>query len=337
MHNIKYYIVYPTPMPSEQELLDRILNILKFKSKGMTITEISHVTNIHRNSIAKYLQVLLASGKVDVQLIGNAKVYTLSRRLPINSMLHCSPDLIVLLNQDRRIIQVNDKYLKYFNLDENDILNREINNPAIPVISDEIILPLIDRSIENGEVCSKETTYAYDGKLYYFFVKYVPLVLDGGEHGLILIIKDFTEEKKIKDALTENEEKFKNLFNNANDSLFLYEITANQDIGKLIEVNDTACNKLNYTRNEFFQMEFCEIFNSEFHCQHSAIETNPTENYHSIYEGMQVKKDGTTFPIEASAHVFSLQDKLVVLYVIRDISERKNVENSLNRTYAVVR
>ncbi len=150
MHNIKYYIVYPTPMPSEQELLDRILNILKFKSKGMTITEISHVTNIHRNSIAKYLQVLLASGKVDVQLIGNAKVYTLSRRLPINSMLHCSPDLIVLLNQDRRIIQVNDKYLKYFNLDENDILNREINNPAIPVISDEIILPLIDRSIENG-------------------------------------------------------------------------------------------------------------------------------------------------------------------------------------------
>ncbi|WP_165077235.1 PAS domain S-box protein [Methanogenium sp. MK-MG] len=316
-------------MPSEQELLDRILNILKFKSKGMTITEISHVTNIHRNSIAKYLQVLLASGKVDVQLIGNAKVYTLSRRLPINSMLHCSPDLIVLLNQDRRIIQVNDKYLKYFNLDENDILNREINNPEIPVISDEAIFPLIDRSIENGEICSKEITYAYDGKRYYFFVKYIPLVLEGGEHGLILIIKDFTEEKKIKDALTENEDKFRNLFNNVNDSVFLYEITDNQEIGKLIEVNDTACNKLSYTRDEFFQMEFGEIFNSEYHRQNSTIETNLAENYHSIYEGMQVKKDGTTFPIEASAHVFSLQERLVSLYVIRDISERKNVENCL--------
>ena len=316
-------------MPSEQELLDRILNILKFKSKGMTITEIAHVTNIHRNSIAKYLQILLASGKVDVQLIGNAKVYTLSRRLPINSVIHCSPDLIILLNQERRIIQVNDKYLDYFDLDEKDILNREINTLNIPIISEETIYPLIDISIEKGEVCSKEITYSYNGNNYYFFVKYVPLVLEGGEHGLVLMIKDFTEEKRIKDALTENEEKFKNLFNNANDSIFLYEITDNQRIGKLIEVNDTACNKLNYTRNEFFQMEFCEIFNSEFDRQNCSIETDLAENYHSIYEEIQVKKDGTTFPVETSAHVFSLQDRLVVLYIIRDISGRKNAENCL--------
>ena len=328
-HKFKYHIVYSTPMPGEQELLDRILNILKFKSKGMTITEIAHVTNIHRNSIAKYLQILLASGKVDVQLIGNAKVYTLSRRLPINSVIHCSPDLIILLNQERRIIQVNDKYLEYFDLDENDILNREINALNIPIISEETIYPLIDISIEKGEVCSKEITYSHNGNNYYFFVKYVPLVLEGGEHGLVLMIKDFTEEKRIKDALTENEEKFKNLFNNANDSIFLYEITDNQRIGKLIEVNDTACNKLNYTRNEFFQMEFCEIFNSEFDRQNCSIETDLAENYHSIYEEIQVKKDGTTFPVETSAHVFSLQDRLVVLYIIRDISERKNAENCL--------
>ena len=89
-------------MPGDQELLDRILNILKFKSKGMTITEIAHQTSIHRNSIAKYLQVLLASGKVDEHLVGNAKVYTISRRLPINKILHCSPDLILLLNEEPR-------------------------------------------------------------------------------------------------------------------------------------------------------------------------------------------------------------------------------------------
>lgn len=316
-------------MPGEQELLDRILNILKFKSKGMTITEISHVTNIHRNSIAKYLQVLLASGKVDVQLIGNAKVYTLSRRLPINSMLHCSPDLIILLNQNRKIIQVNDKYLKYFDLDEKNVLNKEISHPAIPVISEENLLPLIDNSIENGEKCCREIMYTYQGRSYYFLIKYIPSVLEDGEHGLIIIIKDFTEEKKIRDALTENEEKFKNLFHNANDSIFLYDITDDQRIGSLIEVNDTACNKLQYTRDEFFQMEFSEIFNSEFHRPESSIETGLAENYHSIYSGTQVKKDGTRLPVEASAHVFSLNDKLVVLYIIRDISERKNAEKCL--------
>lgn len=316
-------------MPSDQELLDRILNILRFKTKGMTITEISHVTNIHRNSIAKYLQVLLASGKVDVQLIGNAKVYTTSRRLPINSMLHCSPDLIILLNKDHRIIQVNDKFLKFFDLEEKNVVNKEVTDRAIPVISQENLLPLIDNSIESGERACKEIMYTHQGKSCYFLIKYVPSILENGGHGLVIIIKDFTEEKRIRDALTENEEKFKNLFHNMNDSIFLYDITDEQSIGQLIEVNDTACKKLQYTRNEFFQMEFCEIFHSESHGPNCSIENGLAENYHSIYGGIQIKKDGTPFPVEASAHVFSLNDRLVVLYIIRDISDRKSAENNL--------
>ncbi len=328
-HTFKYDVVYPTTMPSDQELLDRILNILRFKSKGMTITEISHVTNIHRNSIAKYLQILLASGKVDVQLIGNAKVYTTSRRLPINSMLHCSPDLIVLLNQDHKIIQVNDKYLKYFGLDENDVVNKDVSDRKIPVISQENLFPLIEKSIESGERTCTEILYAHEDKNCHFLIQYVPSILENGGHGLIIIIKDFTEEKRIRDALTENEEKFSNLFHNVNDSIFLYDITDDQNIGNLIEVNETACKKLQYSRNEFFQMEFCEMFHSESHGANCTIESGLAENYHSIYRGIQMKKDGTAFPAEASAHVFSLQDKLVVLYVIRDISERENAENNL--------
>jgi|GEM_PF-6571183 len=316
-------------MPGEQELLDRILNILKFKSKGMTITEISHVTSIHRNSIAKYLQVLLASGKVDVQLIGNAKVYTISRRLPITSMLECSPDLVILLNQERRIIQVNDKYLQYFGLDDKEILNKDIYDLKIPIISDDTYFSLIDSSIENGEKHCTEITYTYDSTDYYFFLKFVPLVLEGGEHGLLVIIKDFTEEKRIKDSLTENEEKFKNLFHNANDSIFLYEIADDQRIGTLLEVNDTACRKLNYTRDEFFRMQFQDIFHAESNGSNGTIEPDLAENYHAIYEGLLVKKDGTSFPVEASAHVFTLKDRLVALYVNRDISERKKAEKCL--------
>lgn len=316
-------------MPGEQELLHRIQNILKFKPKGMTITEISHVTGIHRNSIAKYLQILLASGKVDVQLVGNAKVYTTSRRLPITSMLQCTTDLVILLNEEREVIQVNRNYLEFFGLDEKALLNRNICEVNFPVLSEESLFPLINSSIEEGERQSKEITYEYNNSYFYFFVKYIPSVLDGGEHGLIIIIKDFTEEKMIRDALIEHEEKFKILFNNANDSIFLYEITNGQHIGPLIEVNDTACNELNYSREEFFSKTFNEIFQSEFHAKNCITETELAENYHSIYEGTQAKKDGTTFPVEASAHVFSLNDRLVVLYVMRDISERKNAENRL--------
>jgi len=316
-------------MPGEQELLDKILNILKFKSKGMTITEISHSTNIHRNSIAKYLQVLLASGKVDEHLIGNAKVYTISRRLPVSKMLQCSPDLIILLNQDRKIIQVNDKYLQYFSLDENAILNKVINDLEIPIISDTELGSLIDDSFENGEKFCKEIIYTYDNTTYNFFLMFVPSVLEGGEQGLLVIIKDFTEAKRMKDSLTEHEEKFQNLFNNANDSIFLYEITENQRIGELIEVNDTACKKLRYSREELFGKEFSEIFHAPPNGVNETLEPELAENYHSIYEGILVRKDGILLPVEASSHVFTLKDRLVVLSVHRDISERKKAEECI--------
>ncbi|WP_319642278.1 PAS domain S-box protein [Methanovulcanius yangii] len=316
-------------MPGEQELLDKILNILKFKAKGMTITEISHSTNIHRNSIAKYLQVLLASGKVDEHLIGNAKVYTISRRLPISKMLQFSPDLILLLNQGGKIIQVNDKYLQYFNLKEQDILNKFIDELTIPIISDTELVPLIEACIENGEKTCKEITYTYDETTYNFFLMFVPSVLEGGDHGLIVIIKDFTEEKRMRDCLTENEEKFKNLFNNANDAIFLYEITDTRRIGALIEVNDTACRKLHYSRDELFGKKFPEIFRAPSNVSDDAIEPDLAENYHSIYEGILVRKDGISFPVEASSHVFTLKDRLVVLSVHRDISERKKAEKCI--------
>ncbi len=316
-------------MPGEQELLDKILNILKFKSKGMTITEISHNTNIHRNSIAKYLQVLLASGKVDEHLIGNAKVYTVSRRLPVSKMLQCSPDLIILLNQDRKIIQVNNKYLQYFNLEEKEILSKGIDDLTIPLIGDTELVSLIDGSLENGEKFCKEITYTYDNTAYNFFLMFVPSVLEGGEHGLLVIIKDFTEEKRMKESLTENEEKFQYLFNNANDSIFLYEITENQRIGELIEVNDTACKKLHYSREELFQKEFSEIFHTNSNGFGDTIEPNLAENYHSIYEGILVRKDGIPLPVEASSHVFTLKDRLVVLSVNRDISEREKAEKCI--------
>ncbi|WAI00963.1 PAS domain-containing protein [Methanogenium organophilum] len=316
-------------MPGEQEMLDRIQNVLKFKSRGMTITEISHVTSTHRNSIAKYLQILLALGKVDLRVIGNAKVYTLSHRIPVSSLLNCSPDLIVLLNQERKIVQANDSYLKFFHYNANDVLNQEIYEKTFPIISDKSLIPFIDNSFEKGDIDSIKMNLTHDNKKYDFFIKYIPSALEGGDYGLIIIIKDITEEKRIQDELIKNETKFQNLLHNANDSIFLYEITDALRIGSLIDVNDTACKQLCYTRDELFRTEFDDIFNAKFHDETGAIRNDLRENCHAIYEGMQVRKNGTTFPAEASAHVFFLQDKRVVLYIMRDISERKIAEKSL--------
>ena len=63
-------------MESYKDELSRIKKILKANPRGLTITEISHKIDINRNSVAKYLDVLVTSGHVEKRQVGPAKVYS---------------------------------------------------------------------------------------------------------------------------------------------------------------------------------------------------------------------------------------------------------------------
>ena len=65
----------------------KILDTLKYKPKGLTITEISRKLQMNRNSVSKYLHTLLLTGKVEMHDVGNAKIYFYSYRVPIKGIL----------------------------------------------------------------------------------------------------------------------------------------------------------------------------------------------------------------------------------------------------------
>jgi response regulator of citrate/malate metabolism len=60
---------------SYQEELTKIKTILKDNPKGMTVTDIARKIQVNRNSVAKYLDILLISGHAEMVTFGPAKVY----------------------------------------------------------------------------------------------------------------------------------------------------------------------------------------------------------------------------------------------------------------------
>ncbi len=68
-------------MQSYSPELDRIRQMLRYNRRGMSITEISRKPEINRNSVAKYLDVLLISGDVEVKKVCTAKLCFLSERV----------------------------------------------------------------------------------------------------------------------------------------------------------------------------------------------------------------------------------------------------------------
>ncbi|KQC04544.1 MAG: hypothetical protein APR53_10250 [Methanoculleus sp. SDB] len=203
-------------MQGDEETVARILNSLKFRPKGMTITDISRQLNINRNSIAKYLHILLISGQVEVQVLGNAKVYTISDRIPISSMLSCSSDLIVVLDEDARVIHVNKGYLTFTGREESDLIGRKVTEADLPLLTTPGIAEMIEEC-NAGTGTTREVEYDGNDRTCYFRLKFIPTVFEGGNKGVIAIMEDVTSLKETEEALKKSEERYRTIVEDQTD------------------------------------------------------------------------------------------------------------------------
>src|SRR5512136_2026582 len=118
----------------DQEKVDKIKRLLKWHPRGMTISDLASEMKINRNLVAKYLDMLLIAGQVEMQLIGAAKVFFLSRRVPISALLEFSSDIVIMLDSDLRILQVNEQVPLLLNEKKETLIGRkihELDNPFI--------------------------------------------------------------------------------------------------------------------------------------------------------------------------------------------------------------
>ena len=164
--------------PYDRELA-RIKNFLKGSSKGYTVTEISHAIDINRNSVAKYLDVLCISGAVELKVIGSAKIYTLTKRIPISSILSLSSDYLFVLDEDFVVTYVNEKVLNFEHKSSEDIVGRSIDGAGLLLISIQDIDSILKECTQGKDIL-KEIEVNNEGKTWYFRAKFVPSILENG-------------------------------------------------------------------------------------------------------------------------------------------------------------
>lgn len=132
-------------------------------------------------------------------------------------------------------------------------------------------------------------------------------------------------------SLKESEEKFRKLFHNANDAIFLWEIK-NGMPAELIEANEAAARRLGYTIREITKLQLTD-FSMDSPEKSAAIMSRLLKDKHGSFESSHKTRDGHIFPVEINSHVFTLGKKQVILSVVRDISARKKAESELTELY----
>jgi PAS domain S-box-containing protein len=151
---------------------------------------------------------------------------------------------------------------------------------------------------------------------------------------------DITERKRAEEALKESDKRYRLLFNNVSDAIFVHGVTQNiSDIEKfkIIEVNDIASKYLGYTREELLQMNITELDAPETLDNIPTILNKLFTEGRATWEGIHRHKDGHRIPVEISLQLFKLHGKPMVLSSVRDITERKQREEELKKSYRQLR
>lgn len=310
----------------DEDKITKIKRLLKTRPKGLTISDISQGLKINRNSVAKYLEILLITGQVEMRAYGNAKVYYLSQRVPFSAMLRFASELILVVDSELKITDINDHFLSFFHAERPDLIGMDVREIALTPLIDPSFRLLLSEAYEKGEVI-REIHLQKDGKDLIFRVKIVPTVFDDGTHGLTLIMEDISLEKQYEQALRVNEARYRGIVEDQTEMIcrFLSDGTitfANETLARYCGVKPSDLlgkNVLSYIHDEDREMFRSAVFAA-----------TPAQPIISVEHRVLIDGDGIRWNQWSNRALFD-DDGRIIEYqgVGRDITDRKIAEREL--------
>ncbi len=167
-----------------------------------------------------------------------------------------------------------------------------------------------------------------DGTVFQAEVVSRPMIKDGRVTGAVGVFSDISERKKAEHNLRESEEKYRALMEQSLDMIFVHDLE-----GNFLEVNQAAVKRTGYSREELLDMGVFDL-----HPDQSGREEilemsrkwSPGDS--TILELVHVDKHGRKYPVEINTGKVRFGNKDYILATVRDITERKKVQEDLKKS-----
>lgn len=152
--------------------------------------------------------------------------------------------------------------------------------------------------------------------------KFLDITLAPFPQGAIITSQDITERKRAEEAVKESEERYRGLFNLISDAVYVID----QETGRVLDVNETACKMYGYTREEWLKMQ-----NTDVSAEPAETRKATKDSPETIPIRYHKKKDGTVFPLEMTLNIIDLKGRKAIIATARDITERKKMEEEKDK------
>lgn len=167
-----------------------------------------------------------------------------------DNIINTIGDPIFVKDDQSRLVVVNDAFCSIFGLSRADILGKTLAEDVDP--EERLSFLKIDKEVlETGkENINEESLTVRGGETRFISTKKARFVDEKGNKYLVGIIRDITDRIKAEQELKLSKEYTDKLIMSMQEGLMLVDVK-----GKIIMVNESACNILGYTRDELIGME----------------------------------------------------------------------------------
>jgi two-component system NtrC family sensor kinase len=141
--------------------------------------------------------------------------------------------------------------------------------------------------------------------------------------GIRSTLQDITQRKQVEAALVASERRLRALFEGIDDAVFVHDLE-----GHILDANPAASRKLGYSRDELLKLMTVDVDDPEFAAGYEERLEAQLRHGHLSCEGRHRTKDGRVIPVDINTSTIQLDNQPAVLAVIRDITERKALEET---------
>ena len=141
-------------------------------------------------------------------------------------------------------------------------------------------------------------------------------------------LKDFTEQKKVEEAVRESEKRYQDIFNAVKDAIFIID----PETQRIVNTNHVAVELLGYTDKEIRGLPIEIVHPKEMKELVKILEFVLAGRPVVTDEFSCLRKDKKRIPADISFSSVILDGKNHVMAMVRDISERKKSEDTLRKS-----